>query len=88
MSIGKLYRFNDEQFIANISYQFHNESATSWWGELTLTEYKRFNSSGEYVIELKDGRRGRCFLKKKVNKAVAGFLPLYCYTFRANGPLE
>jgi len=40
MAVGKLYKLGSgEEFIAGVNYQFHDESETSWWGELVLTEY-------------------------------------------------
>jgi len=56
VAIGKLYRFNDEEFVAEVSYQFHDESESSWWGELSLVEYKRIGDSGGFIIELEDKR--------------------------------
>ena len=88
MAIGKLYRSYDEQFLAEVEYRFYDESPQNWWGELTLTEYQRLKDGDGFIIESVDGRRGRCSLKKKVNKAVQGFLPLYCYHFRGTGPLK
>ncbi len=88
MAIGKLYSAYDEQLAVEVDYQRHNESPQNWWGELTLTEFNRLKDGDGYTIELADGRQGRCFLKKKVNRAVQGLLPLFCYHFRGNGPLE
>ena len=88
MIAGKLYRFGDGEFIANIKYQFLDESKTSWWGELVLSEYKAISDGNNYMIELKDGRRGRCSLKKRVNRAVTGVPPRYHFHFRGFGPLK
>jgi hypothetical protein len=87
MGLGKLYNC-DGQFLAGVDYKFYGESAQSWWGEFTLTEYQRLRDGDGYVIELEDGRKGKCFLKKKVNRAVYGLSPLFCYTFRGNERLE
>jgi hypothetical protein len=87
VGIGKLY-FENNEFIVNVNYQFHSESQTNWWGELIPTEYRRLNDGDGYVIELKDGRRGRCSLRKRVNRAVSGTPPLYHYQFRGRGRLE
>ena len=87
MGSGKLYNY-DGQFLADVDYKFYGESAQSWWGELILTEYQRLSDGDGYVIELEDGRKGKCFLKKKVNRAVYGLSPLFCYTFRGNERLE
>jgi hypothetical protein len=65
MSAGKLYRLSDNQFVAEVNYQFQDESATSWWGELTLNDYVRINENDGYVIELEDMRKGHCRLRKR-----------------------
>ena len=88
MATGKLYRSDDEQFVADISYQFQDMSPTSWWGELTLVEYKRISDGGGYIIELEDERKGECYLKKRVNRAVSGVPPRYIYHFKGASPLE
>ena len=55
MGIGKLYRFSDDQFVANVDYQlFHHEAATNWWGELSLIDSVRPSEDDNYVIELGD----------------------------------
>ena len=88
MAIGKLYTSSDEQFVAEVSYQFQDESETNWWGELSLVEYKRIGDAGGYIIELEDKRRGLCYLKKRVNRAVSGVPPRYVYHFSGTGTLE
>ena len=75
MGIGKLYNANDEQFLVNVNYQFQHETKTSWWGELTLIDYMRLNDGSGYILELEDNRKGRCSLKKRVNRAVSGVPP-------------
>ena len=80
MSIGKLYRLSDNEFIANINYQmFHDPEATNWWGELTLVDYARLNEGDTFIVELEDKRKSKCHLKKRVNRAVSGFPPRYTY---------
>lgn len=88
MNKGKLYRFNDNAFITEVNYQFQNDSETSWWGELTLTDYTRISDSEGYVIELEDKRRGNCRLRKRVNRAVSGVPPRYIYRFTGTSTLE
>jgi hypothetical protein len=85
---GKLYYSLNEQFIANINYQFQNEEDHSWWGELTLIEYIRIKDGTGYTIELEDGRRRRCNLKKRVNRAVTSLPPRYVYHFSGSGKFE
>ncbi len=88
MAAGKLYSSYDKKFLVGVDYKPYDGSAENWWGELTLSEFYRLRDGDGYMIELEDGRRGRCFLKKKVNRAVHGLLPLFCYIYRGNGPLE
>ena len=81
---GKLYKY-DNQFIVNVSYQFYDNSEFSWWGELVPSEYKPIVEGSGYIIEIEDGRRGPCSLRKRVNRAVHGTPPRYHYHFRGNG---
>ena len=81
MSTGKLYRASDEELITKVNYKFQHESETGWWGELTLTDYKRIKDNDIYYLELEDQRRGRCRLRKRVNRAVSGVPPRYVYQF-------
>lgn len=81
MGVGKLYRLSDNQFITRVNYQFHENSETSWWGELTFTESVPFNASESYIIELEDRRQGKCRLRKRVNRAVSGVPSRYVYQF-------
>jgi len=87
MATGKLYNY-DGQFLASVDYKCYDERPHNWWGELTLTEFMRLKDGDGYIIILEDGRRGNCFLKKKVNKAVHGLSPLFCYVFKGNGELK
>ena len=88
MAIGKLYAPSDGELVGEIEYQLHHESLTSWWGELILVEYQRISDGSGYIIELEDRRRGRCSLKKRVNRAVTGVPPRYVYHFAGNGLLD
>ncbi|MFA5628848.1 MAG: hypothetical protein WC958_01080 [Dehalococcoidales bacterium] len=87
MSQGKLYG-SDGELVAEVDYKYFNGISQNWWGELTLTEYKKIKEGNGYVIELADGKRGRCSLRKKVNRAVYGLSPLFCYVFTGIGDLE
>jgi hypothetical protein len=87
LEIGKLYTSGNE-YIVDVSLRFHDSSEASWWGELVPMEYKPISNGDAYVIELKDGRRGRCSLRKLVNRAVVGVPPLYHYGFRGSGRME
>ncbi len=88
---GKLYRANSEEFVADIKYQVHEKPATEptwWWGEFILTNSVGIRENDRYIIELEDGRKGRCFLKKRVNRVVRGIPPRYLYHFTGTSLLE
>ena len=87
MAIGKLKNY-DGEFLSNVDYKLFGGPEYDWWGEFTLTEFRRLEDGDGYIIEFEDGRRGKCFLRKKVNRAVYGLLPLFCYHFKGNGKLE
>jgi len=88
LATGKLYRQDNEEFVAEVNYKFHDDSPRSWWGELILNEYKRIGDNGHFIIEFEDKRRGRCHLKKRVNRAVSGVPPRYIYYFNGTSVLE
>lgn len=88
MAIGKLYKPDSEEFLVNVDYQLQQDSRTSWWGEFVLVEYMRLGDGTGYFIELEDNRKGRCSIKKRVNRAVTGVPPRYIYRFAGTSPLE
>ncbi len=89
MGIGKLYRFSDNQFVANVDYRlFQHEAATNWWGELTPIDYILLDEGDRFIIELEDKRKIRCHLKKRVNVAVRGIPPHYVYHVTGSSPIE
>ena len=89
MSIGKLYNMEGEEFIGEVNYRlFHHEAATNWWGELTLIDYARLSEGDRYILELEDRRRGRCFLGRRVNKAVILVPARFFYLIQGTGSLE
>ena len=88
MGIGKLYNSYDEQFLTKVNYNLLDGSNTGWWGELTLVDYMRLNDGDTFMIEMEDGRKGRCSLRKRVNRAVSGVPPRYTYHFGGIGALE
>ena len=88
MPIGRLYGFDSEEAIVSVDYRFYDESPLHWWGELVPKEYRRLGDGDGYIIELEDGRRGRCSLRKRVNRAVSSTPPLYSYYFRGMGYFE
>ncbi len=88
MSIGKLYKFSDEQFVANVNYRLDSETSINWWGELVPIEYGRISDVEDYTIELEDNRKSRCHLRRRVNRAVSGIPPRYVYHFMGTSPLN
>ncbi len=62
---GKLYAADREQLIASVNYEVWKEPQTEdspeqWGGDFT-TEHIIW-PSGEYILELEDGRRGTCLI--------------------------
>jgi hypothetical protein len=88
VSIGRLYQSIDEKLIGEVNYNFQHEEDHRWWGELTLVDYMRIKDGGGYIIELEDGHRSRCALKKRVNRAVTSLPPRYVYHFSGTGKFE
>lgn len=88
MPTGRLYNSMTEELIGGVSYQFQHEEDHRWWGELTLIDYKQIKDGGGFIIELEDGRRCRCALKKRVNRAVTSLPPRYVYHFSGSGKFE
>jgi hypothetical protein len=88
VGLGKLYNFYDGKFIGNVSYQLQDESEADWWGDFMPTEYNQIKDGVGYVIELEDGRKGRCSLRKQVNRATTGSPSRYRYSFKGLGLLK
>ncbi|OGO31182.1 MAG: hypothetical protein A2Z29_03405 [Chloroflexi bacterium RBG_16_56_11] len=88
MATGKLLQSRDEQLICQVSYQFQQESDHSFWGELTPVDYVHIDDGGGYLLELEDGRRCKCSLRKRVNRAVTSLPPHYVYHFTGSGKFE
>ena len=89
MSVGKLYRLEDDQFVASINYQlFQHHAATNWWGELSLIDYVQLDEGNLFAIEFEDQHKSKCRLKKKVNRAVSGFPSRYIYHVTGFSPIE
>ena len=81
MLIGRLYRFSEEHFVANVSYRLLGEAPKSFWGELIPVECARVADGGDYIVELADNRKIKCSLKKNVNSGVIGMPPRFRYRF-------
>ncbi len=87
MDKGKLCIPGDENATIEIDYRLHVDATAGWRGEFVLKEYIRLHDGNDYVIELGDGRKGMCAIRKKVNKAVRVGPPHYYYSFRGRGKL-
>jgi len=90
---GRLYEANSEKLISAVSYQIYEEltiegTLERWWGELTLTDSVRINDGDRYVIELDDNRKGRCSLRRRINKAVILVPPRFFYLLQGTEPLR
>jgi hypothetical protein len=85
---GKLHFPKDEEKPVGIKYRFYVETPSGWRGEFTLREHRRFAEGEGYTIELDDGRRGRCYIKKMVNRVMPTVPPVYSFYFRGIGRLE
>jgi hypothetical protein len=81
LSTGKLYK-PESKFIAEVEFKRFIESDDNWAGEFVLTEYKPVKDEDGYIIELEDGRRGRCSIRRRINRAVSSVPPLFHYHFR------
>ena len=89
MDTGKLYRFSDGQFVANINYKlFHHSASRNWWGELTLIDYVDLSEGELFIIELENKRTSKCHLKKRVNRAVSGVPARFVYHVTGFSPIE
>jgi hypothetical protein len=89
VSIGKLYRLADGQFIARINYRlFHHPAATNWWGELTLIDYFPLSEGEMFILELENKQKSKCYLKKMVNRPVHGIPPRYVYHVTGFSPIK
>jgi len=51
VATGKLYQSLNDEFIAEINYQFQHEDTQRWWGELVLVDYVRVKDGTGYIIE-------------------------------------
>ena len=88
MGIGKLHIPGDDKSAVSIKYRFYIDSALGWRGEFVLREYRRFSDGDGYVIELEDGRKGRCSIRKMANRVITTVPPIYSYYFRGSGRLK
>ena len=81
MNTGKLYD-EDDHFLVDVSYRTFSQSGDRWSGELIPEEYTPITDGDGYVIELDDGRKSRCSLRKQINLPVSSVPPRYHYAVR------
>ena len=84
VGIGKLYAPGGGKSGVSIKYRFYVASAAGWRGEFVLRENRRFDDGDGYVIELEDGRRGACYIRKIVNRVITAVPPTFNYYFRGS----
>jgi hypothetical protein len=84
LGIGKLYIPGDEQSAVTIKYRFYVEARSGWRGEFILREYRRFSDGDGFVIEFEDGRKGKCYVRKMINRVISTIPPTFTYYFRGS----
>ena len=84
---GKIHFLGEKQEPVEIKYRFYTESKAGWRGEFTPQDHRRFIDGDGYIIELDDGRRGDCYIRKIVNRVMPTVPPIYAYYFRGSGRL-
>ncbi len=57
-------------------------------GEFTPQDHRHFSDGDGYIIELEDGRKGDCYIRKMVNRVIPTVPPVYSYYFRGSGRLS
>jgi hypothetical protein len=87
MALGRIINSLSGAEVGEVEYTFLNDSAYSWWGELIFIEHCRVAEGDGYLLEVEDGRRGKCSLIKRVNKATYGIPSRYYYRFQGTGLL-
>jgi hypothetical protein len=83
---GRLYLIGSEKFISDVDYKLYQDldaEPARWWGEIYLDRGIKIDEEARYIIELEDGCKGRCFVKKLVNRVLPGIPAQYVY--RVNG---
>ncbi len=84
---GKLYD-DGKQVIGIVSYQIWEKpqigyTLGEWGGEFTIDRI--IWPSGEYIIELEDGRKGTCLID--IEQSVTGCPVIYRYSLKGSGTL-
>ncbi len=90
---GKVYDTGSDELISAVNYLVHEEltadgTPVKWWGELTFIDSVRIHDGDRYLLELEDSRKGRCSLRRRINKAVISVPPRFFYFLQGTGPLE
>jgi hypothetical protein len=84
---GKIYD-SSNNYLDEVTYEiFHKPAIESkkpeWWGEITPN--RDIMPTGNYIIELDDGRKGRCTIKIKTTSSFG--LVVDSYNLEGNGAL-
>ena len=84
---GSIRTSDDKELVAAIIYQLWEKPETStrerWWGSFTLDH---LIGSGEYIIELEDGRKGICYISGRM-QWMRGLATVYPHSFQGSGSL-
>jgi hypothetical protein len=86
--LGKIHFPGDKEKAVGVKYRFYVEASAGWRGEFTPKVPRSFVEGDGYIIELEDGRRGNCYIRKMVNRVLPTVPPVYSYYFRGAGRLE
>jgi hypothetical protein len=86
--LGKIHFPRDKEKAVKVKYRFYVEASAGWRGEFTPKTPRSFVEGDGYIIELEDGRRGNCYIRKMVNRVMPTVPPVYSYYFRGVGRLE
>jgi len=81
MHSGKLYRFNEEQFVTTVNYRLLGDTSVKVSGELIPDGYGQISDGGDYIVELEDSHKIKCNLRKNVNLPAIGLPPRFVYRF-------
>ena len=86
---GKLYDAEGKKVIAIVSHQIWKKPQTEhalgeWGGDVTIDRI--IWPSGEYILELEDGRKGTCRIDIE-QQSVTGCPVIYRYGLKGSGAL-
>jgi hypothetical protein len=82
---GVLYDVNSGEPLATVGYRIYRNPATGeaeelWWGGFALNQ--AVPEREEYVMELEDGRRGRCHVTLRLMDRLTEDLVFYHYDIK------